>query len=67
VCPASAVSDGLPGVVRAFTPRWSRQLVAPAPDPLAARFIADFSCYSVHASGGGRTFVQGDAPAPAEA
>lgn len=44
VCPVSAVSDGFPGAVRSFTPRWVRQLAAvtPAePDVLAARFIED--------------------------
>ena len=37
-------SSSFPGVVRSFSPRWTRQLfaVTPAePDPLAARFIAD--------------------------
>ena len=44
VTPVSAVSAGLPGAVRSFSPRWVRQLVAvtPAsPDPLTARFLAD--------------------------
>ena len=44
VTPVSAVSAGLPGAVRSFSPRWVRQLVAvtpAAPDPLTARFIAD--------------------------
>lgn len=44
VCPVSAVSDGFPGAVRSFAPRWVRQLVAVTsaePDPLAARFIGD--------------------------
>lgn len=44
VCPASAVSPGLDAVVRSFTPRWTRSLVAltpGAPDAVAARFIAD--------------------------
>ncbi|MCX5528949.1 LysR family transcriptional regulator [Streptomyces bobili] len=43
VCPVSAVSTGFPGVVRAFSPRWTRQLMAVTsaePDPLVARFIA---------------------------
>ncbi|MEU8819969.1 LysR family transcriptional regulator [Actinoplanes sp. NPDC048796] len=42
--PVSAVSAGFPGVVRSFSPRWVRPLVAVTPgepDPLAARFIAD--------------------------
>jgi DNA-binding transcriptional LysR family regulator len=46
VCPMSAISDGFAGVVRSFAPRWTRQLkvlTAGAPDPLAARFIADLS------------------------
>nr|WP_221382245.1 LysR family transcriptional regulator [Actinoplanes polyasparticus] len=44
ISPVSAVSAGFPGVVRSFSPRWTRQLVAVTPgepDPLAARFIAD--------------------------
>ena len=44
ISPVSAVSAGFPGVVRSFSPRWSRQLFAVTPgepDPLAARFIAD--------------------------
>ncbi|MEV7081620.1 LysR family transcriptional regulator [Streptomyces sp. NPDC093516] len=43
VCPVSALSGGFPGVVRAFSPRWTRQLMAVTsaePDPLVARFIA---------------------------
>jgi DNA-binding transcriptional LysR family regulator len=43
VCPVSAVSAGFPGVIRRFSPRWTRQLVAvtsAGPDPLVARFIA---------------------------
>jgi DNA-binding transcriptional LysR family regulator len=43
VTPVSAVSAGLPGVVRSFSPRWIRPLVAVSPaalDPLAARFVA---------------------------
>ena len=42
--PVSAVSAGFPGVVRSFSPRWTRQLFAVTPgepDPLAARFVAD--------------------------
>ncbi|MGW4943600.1 LysR family transcriptional regulator [Actinoplanes sp. NPDC004185] len=44
ISPVSAVSAGFPGVVRSFSPRWTRPLVAVTPgepDPLAARFIAD--------------------------
>ncbi|AGL16347.1 LysR family transcriptional regulator [Actinoplanes sp. N902-109] len=44
VSPVSAVSAGFPGIVRSFSPRWVRQLVAvtvAAPDPLTALFIAD--------------------------
>ncbi|WP_234543674.1 LysR family transcriptional regulator [Streptomyces shenzhenensis] len=43
VCPVSAVSAGFPGVVRPFSPRWTRQLTAVTSantDPLVARFIA---------------------------
>ncbi|MEU6405146.1 LysR family transcriptional regulator [Streptomyces sp. NPDC046985] len=42
VGPVSAVSEGFPGAVRSFTPRWVRQLVAVTtaePDPLLARFL----------------------------
>ncbi|EXG82330.1 LysR family transcriptional regulator [Cryptosporangium arvum] len=44
ITPVSAVSSGFPGVVRSFSPRWTRPLFAvtlPEPDPLSARFIAD--------------------------
>ncbi|CAN3127683.1 LysR family transcriptional regulator [Mycobacterium sp. smrl_JER01] len=44
ITPISAVGMGFPGAVRSFSPRWFRQLVAitpSAPDPLAARFIAE--------------------------
>ncbi|GAB2627460.1 LysR family transcriptional regulator [Paractinoplanes abujensis] len=44
ITPVSAVSAGFPGLVRSFSPRWARQLVAVTPgepDPLVARFIAD--------------------------
>lgn len=44
VCPVSAVSNGIQGAVRPFSPRWVRQLVAVTPgepDPLVARFIDD--------------------------
>jgi DNA-binding transcriptional LysR family regulator len=43
VCPVSAIGAGFPGVVRPFSPRWTRQLMAvtsSGPDPLVARFIA---------------------------
>ncbi|WP_141202855.1 LysR family transcriptional regulator [Streptomyces griseorubiginosus] len=43
VCPVSAVTAGFPGVVRPFSPRWIRQLMAVTSadaDPLVARFIA---------------------------
>ncbi|WP_307168011.1 LysR family transcriptional regulator substrate-binding protein [Streptomyces sp. B3I7] len=43
VCPVSAVSAGFPGVIRPFSPRWTRQLMAVTSantDPLVARFIA---------------------------
>lgn len=70
VTPISAVSAGLPGAVRSFSPRWIRQLVAVSPgalDPLAARFVANLSTRGVrvprdiraqlserNASGGGK-------------
>ncbi|MEV4350942.1 LysR family transcriptional regulator [Actinoplanes sp. NPDC049596] len=44
ISPVSAVTAGFPGVVRSFSPRWARQLVAVTPgepDPLVSRFIAD--------------------------
>ncbi|MFI1990019.1 LysR family transcriptional regulator [Actinoplanes sp. NPDC020271] len=50
ISPVSAVSAGFPGVVRSFSPRWVRQLFAVtpgAPDPLAARFIADLRARGV--------------------
>ncbi|MGK5683924.1 LysR family transcriptional regulator [Actinoplanes sp. URMC 104] len=50
ISPVSAVSAGFPGVVRSFSPRWSRQVVAVTPgepDPLAARFIADLRARGV--------------------
>ena len=50
ISPVSAVSAGFPGVVRSFSPRWTRQLIAVTPgepDPLAARFIADLRTHGV--------------------
>lgn len=50
VTPISAVSAGLRGAVRSFSPRWTRQLVAVSPgtlDPLAARFVANLSARGV--------------------
>ena len=44
ITPVSAVSAGFPGLVRSFSPRWTRPLVAvtaSTPDPLSARFIHD--------------------------
>jgi DNA-binding transcriptional LysR family regulator len=44
ISPVSAVSAGFPGMVRSFSPRWTRLLVAVTagePDPLAGSFIAD--------------------------
>lgn len=58
VCPVSAVSAGFPGVVRSFSPRWVRQLVAltPAePDSLAARFIGNLRSHGVQVPRGVRT------------
>jgi DNA-binding transcriptional LysR family regulator len=51
VSPVSAVSTGFAGIVRSFSPRWTRQLVAvtpSTPDPLAARFIGDLRRRGVH-------------------
>ncbi|MDO0929618.1 LysR family transcriptional regulator [Streptomyces sp. TG1A-8] len=50
VCPVSAVGAGFPGVVRPFSPRWTRQLMAvtsAGPDPLVARFIAGLRRHGV--------------------
>lgn len=50
ISPVSAVSAGFPGVVRSFSPRWVRELVAMTPGephPLAARFIADLRTHGV--------------------
>ncbi|MFS8201748.1 LysR substrate-binding domain-containing protein [Streptomyces sp. CWNU-52B] len=58
VCPVSALSDGFPGAVRSFSPRWARQLVAVTPtepDPLTARFIADLRGHGVRVPRGVRT------------
>lgn len=44
VCPVTALTPGFRGAVRSFTPAWTRTLTAltpAAPDPLAARFLAD--------------------------
>ena len=70
VCPVSAISDGFPGAVRSFSPRWVRQLVAatPAvPDPLAARFIADMRSHGVHVPREVRAQLAGGDSAPAKA
>ncbi|MDG4811128.1 LysR family transcriptional regulator [Micromonospora sp. WMMD1120] len=50
ITPVSAVSGGFPGVVRSFSPRWTRELVAVTPgepDPLVARFVADLRARGV--------------------
>ncbi len=50
VTPVSAVSAGLPGAVRSFSPRWTRHLVAVTvadPDPLTLRFVADLKVRGV--------------------
>ncbi|MEU7878924.1 LysR family transcriptional regulator [Microbispora bryophytorum] len=63
VCPVSAVSDGFPGAVRSFSPRWVRQLVAVTsvePDPLAARFIRNLRNHGVHVPRGVRTQLAAD-------
>ncbi|WP_250846116.1 hypothetical protein [Streptomyces violaceusniger] len=57
VCPVSAVSDGFPGAVRPFSPRWIRQLVAVTsgePDPLVARFIGNLRSHGVRVPRGVR-------------
>jgi DNA-binding transcriptional LysR family regulator len=68
VCPVSAISDGFPGAVRSFSPRWTRQLAAvtaAAPDPLAARFIGNLRSHGVRVPRGVRTQLAGDDPASA--
>ncbi|MET8005418.1 LysR family transcriptional regulator [Nonomuraea glycinis] len=65
VCPVSALSDGFPGEVRSFSPRWVRQLVAVTsadPDPLAARFIRNLRNHGVHVPHGVRTQLAADSP-----
>jgi DNA-binding transcriptional LysR family regulator len=66
ISPISTVSAGFPGAVRSFSPRWTRQLVAvtpAAPDPLAAKFIADLQRRGVHVSSDVRAQLAGGAPA----
>ncbi|MGP4008527.1 LysR family transcriptional regulator [Streptomyces sp. 4N124] len=68
VCPVSAVSDGFPGAVRSFSPRWVRQLVAVTsgePDPLVARFIGDLRSHGMRVPRGVRAQLAQDSP-PAE-
>lgn len=68
VCPVSAVSDGFPGAVRSFSPRWTRQLVAVTsgePDPLVARFIGDLRSHGMRVPRGVRAQLAQDGP-PAE-
>jgi DNA-binding transcriptional LysR family regulator len=70
VCPVSAISEGFPGAVRSFSPRWVRQLAAvtrAAPDPLAAQFIGNLRSHGVHVPRDVRTQLAGDSPAPAKA
>jgi DNA-binding transcriptional LysR family regulator len=70
VCPVSAISEGFPGAVRSFSPRWIRQLAAvtpAAPDPLAAQFIGNLRSHGVHVPRDVRTQLAGDNPTPAKA
>jgi DNA-binding transcriptional LysR family regulator len=63
VCPVSAISDGFPGAVRSFSPRWIRKLAAvtPAtPDPLAAQFIGNLRSHGVHVPRGVRAQLAGE-------
>ncbi|MEU8658933.1 LysR family transcriptional regulator [Actinoplanes philippinensis] len=65
ISPVSAVSAGFPGVVRSFSPRWTRRLVAATPgepDPLAARFIADLRTRGVRVPHDVRAQLGDDAP-----
>jgi DNA-binding transcriptional LysR family regulator len=69
VCPVSAISEGFPGAVRSFSPRWVRQLAAvtPAtPDPLAAQFIGNLRSHGVHVPASVRTQLAEDDPTPAK-
>jgi DNA-binding transcriptional LysR family regulator len=70
VCPVSAISEGFPGAVRSFSPRWIRQLAAvtpAAPDPLAAQFIGNLRSHGVHVPRDVRTQLAGDNSTPAKA
>lgn len=65
VSPVSAVSAGIPGAVRSFSPRWFRTLVAvtPAePDPLTARFIDDLHRHGVDVPDDVRAQLATDGP-----
>jgi hypothetical protein len=65
VSPVSAVSAGFPGVVRSFSPRWVRQLVAVTPaalDPLAARFVDNLRTRGVRVPSDVRTQLAPDDP-----
>ncbi|MDQ0771867.1 DNA-binding transcriptional LysR family regulator [Streptomyces aurantiacus] len=69
VCPVSAVSDGFPGAVRSFSPRWVRQLVAVTstePDPLVARFIGNLRTHGVRLPRGVRSRLADDNSASAK-
>jgi DNA-binding transcriptional LysR family regulator len=68
VCPVSAISEGFPGAVRSFSPRWVRQLVAVTPatlDPLAAQFIGNLRRHGVRVPSGVRTQLADDDSASA--
>jgi len=61
--PVSAVGDGFPGIVRSFSPRWTRSLVAVSltePDPLVARFVADLRRRGLRVPKSVRTQLTGD-------
>lgn len=65
VTPVSAITDGFPGAVRSFSPRWVRQLVAVTsgePDPLAARFVGDLRKHGVRVPRDVRTQLAGGSP-----
>lgn len=65
ISPVSAVSAGFPGVVRSFSPRWTRRLFAVTPgdpDPLAARFIADLRARGVRVPRDVRNQLAGQGP-----
>ena len=67
VCPVSAVAAGVPGAVRSFSPRWTRQLAALTQvdaDPLATRFARDLRRHGVQLPAGIRAQLASDSDLP---